>query len=142
VHLTRCPPCHCFHRQGSFPQSGFPPIVKAEETYNTSETRRVAGVCIETSLRPSILQAKVQCWSRLMQRHSLSISVKSACLCHCDPLVLSITWPSNHNVPSAGCCTLWVLILLCVRETKGKTPEELDLVFVVSLGMHAAYGLW
>lgn len=33
VHLTRCPPCHCFHRQGSFPQSGFPPIVKAEETY-------------------------------------------------------------------------------------------------------------
>lgn len=33
VHLTRCPPCHCFHRQGSFPQSGFPPIVKVEETY-------------------------------------------------------------------------------------------------------------
>ncbi|OJA11470.1 hypothetical protein AZE42_10276, partial [Rhizopogon vesiculosus] len=39
------------------------------------------------------------------------------------------------------CCILWVLILLFVRETKGKTLEELDQVFAVPLSTHAAYGL-
>ncbi|KIJ57515.1 hypothetical protein HYDPIDRAFT_72284, partial [Hydnomerulius pinastri MD-312] len=33
------------------------------------------------------------------------------------------------------------LILLFVRETKGKTLEELDQVFAVPLKTHAAYGL-
>ncbi|KAG1830664.1 hypothetical protein EV424DRAFT_1299434, partial [Suillus variegatus] len=33
------------------------------------------------------------------------------------------------------------LILLFVHKTKGKTLEELDQVFTVPLGMHAAYGL-
>lgn len=36
---------------------------------------------------------------------------------------------------------LWVLILLFVRETKGKTLEELDQVFAVPARTHAAYGL-
>jgi hypothetical protein len=36
---------------------------------------------------------------------------------------------------------LWVLILLFVRETKGKTLEELDQVFAVPVRVHAAYGL-
>jgi hypothetical protein len=36
---------------------------------------------------------------------------------------------------------LWVLILLFVRETKGKTLEELDQVFAVPAHVHAAYGL-
>lgn len=36
---------------------------------------------------------------------------------------------------------LWFLILLFVRETKGKTLEELDQVFSVPARVHAAYGL-
>jgi len=31
--------------------------------------------------------------------------------------------------------------LLFVRETKGKTLEELDQIFAVPLGAHAAYGM-
>lgn len=64
--------------------------------------------------------------------------------------VLSITWPSlvlafkpqgAFGWYAAWCCVLWVLILLFVRETKGKTLEELDQVFAVPAHVHAAYGL-
>ncbi|KAF8549821.1 hypothetical protein OG21DRAFT_1514773 [Imleria badia] len=64
--------------------------------------------------------------------------------------VLSITWPSlvlafkpqgAFGWYAAWCCILWFLILLFVRETKGKTLEELDQVFAVPLTTHAAYGL-
>ncbi|KAG8215121.1 MFS sugar transporter [Butyriboletus roseoflavus] len=64
--------------------------------------------------------------------------------------VLSITWPSlvlafkpqgAFGWYAAWCCILWVLILLFVRETKGKTLEELDQVFAVPAHVHAAYGL-
>ncbi|KAH7908396.1 hypothetical protein BJ138DRAFT_1115892 [Hygrophoropsis aurantiaca] len=64
--------------------------------------------------------------------------------------VLSITWPSlllafkpqgAFGWYAAWCMILWVLILLFVRETKGKTLEELDQVFAVPARTHAAYGL-
>ncbi|KAH7882036.1 hypothetical protein F5I97DRAFT_1817787 [Phlebopus sp. FC_14] len=64
--------------------------------------------------------------------------------------VLSITWPSlvlafkpqgAFGWYAAWCCILWVLILLFVRETKGRTLEELDQVFAVPAMTHAAYGL-
>ena len=64
--------------------------------------------------------------------------------------VLSITWPSlilafkpqgAFGWYAAWCCILWVLILLFVCETKGKTLEELDQVFAIPLSTHAAYGL-
>jgi sugar porter (SP) family MFS transporter len=64
--------------------------------------------------------------------------------------VLSITWPSlilafkpqgAFGWYAAWCCILWVLVLLFVRETKGKTLEELDQIFAVPLGAHAAYGM-
>lgn len=64
--------------------------------------------------------------------------------------VLSITWPSlvlafkpqgAFGWYAAWCCILWFLILLFVRETKGKTLEELDQVFSVPASVHAAYGL-
>jgi len=64
--------------------------------------------------------------------------------------VLSITWPSlvlafkpqgAFGWYAAWCIVLWFLILLFVRETKSKTLEELDQVFSVPLGVHAAYGL-
>ncbi|KAI6041748.1 hypothetical protein EDC04DRAFT_1200143 [Pisolithus marmoratus] len=63
---------------------------------------------------------------------------------------LSITWPtmSNAFTPqgafgwyAAWCMILWVLILLYVRETKGKTLEELDQVFAIPAKIHAAYGV-
>ncbi|KAH7922136.1 hypothetical protein BV22DRAFT_1017951 [Leucogyrophana mollusca] len=64
--------------------------------------------------------------------------------------ILSITWPSLVQAfkpqgafgwYAAWCMILWVLILLFVRETKGKTLEELDQVFAVPAHVHAAYGL-
>ncbi|KAI6142979.1 hypothetical protein BKA82DRAFT_4187299 [Pisolithus tinctorius] len=64
--------------------------------------------------------------------------------------VLSITWPSlvlafkpqgAFGWYAAWCMVLWFLILLFVRETKGKTLEELDQVFSVPARVHAAYGL-
>ncbi|KAG6329721.1 hypothetical protein ID866_9368 [Astraeus odoratus] len=64
--------------------------------------------------------------------------------------VLSITWPSMLRAfkpqgafgwYAAWCMIIWVLILLFVRETKGKTLEELDQVFAVPASVHAAYGL-
>lgn len=63
---------------------------------------------------------------------------------------LSITWPSMSNAfkPQGAfgwyagwCMILWVLILLFVRETKGKTLEELDQVFAIPAKVHAAYGV-
>ncbi|KAI5991233.1 hypothetical protein EDD15DRAFT_2548547 [Pisolithus albus] len=63
---------------------------------------------------------------------------------------LSITWPSMSNAfqPQGAfgwyagwCMILWVLILLFVRETKGKTLEELDQVFAIPAKIHAAYGV-
>ncbi|KAJ6471627.1 hypothetical protein C8R47DRAFT_745810 [Mycena vitilis] len=64
--------------------------------------------------------------------------------------VLSITFPSllaafkpqgAFGFYAAWCCVLWVLILLFVRETKGRTLEELDQVFALPARAHAAYGL-
>ncbi|KIK94971.1 hypothetical protein PAXRUDRAFT_11736 [Paxillus rubicundulus Ve08.2h10] len=64
--------------------------------------------------------------------------------------ILAITFPSlvlafkpqgAFAWYAAWCCILWFLVLLFVRETKGKTLEELDRVFEVPLGAHAEYGL-
>ncbi|KAJ9649279.1 hypothetical protein H2199_000054 [Coniosporium tulheliwenetii] len=64
--------------------------------------------------------------------------------------VLSITWPSllEAFTPTgafswyAGWNIVgWVLVLLFLPETKGKTLEELDQVFSVPTHIHAAYGV-
>ena len=51
-----------------------------------------------------------------------------------------ICWDHIHQ-RKFSISILWVLILLFVRETKGKTLEELDQVFAVPAHVHAAYGL-
>lgn len=65
-------------------------------------------------------------------------------------MVLSITWPSLQasfkpqgafGWYAAWNLIGWVLVLLFVPETKGKTLEELDLVFNIATYTHAAYGL-
>ncbi|KAF2005149.1 proton myo-inositol cotransporter [Amniculicola lignicola CBS 123094] len=64
--------------------------------------------------------------------------------------VLSITWPSLLQAfkpqgafgwYAAWNLIGWVLVLLFLPETKGKTLEELDQVFSVPTHIHAAYGL-
>ncbi|KAF2732048.1 hypothetical protein EJ04DRAFT_578671 [Polyplosphaeria fusca] len=64
--------------------------------------------------------------------------------------VLSITWPSLQQAftpqgafgwYAAWNIVGWVLVLLFLPETKGKTLEELDQVFSVPTHVHAAYGL-
>lgn len=64
--------------------------------------------------------------------------------------VLSITWPSLQAAFTPTGAFSWyagwnivgfVLVLLLLPETKGKTLEELDQVFSVPTHIHAAYGL-
>lgn len=64
--------------------------------------------------------------------------------------VLSITWPSlKTSFTNTGAFSFyatwnlvgWVLVLLFLPETKGKTLEELDQVFSVPTHDHAAYGI-
>ncbi|KAL5417013.1 hypothetical protein PMIN06_002925 [Paraphaeosphaeria minitans] len=64
--------------------------------------------------------------------------------------LLSITWPSLQRAfkpqgafgwYAAWNIIGWVLVLLFMPETKGKTLEELDQVFSVPTSVHAAYGL-
>ena len=64
--------------------------------------------------------------------------------------VLSVTWPSlNASFGNQGAFSFYavwnligfVLVLLFLPETKGKTLEELDQVFSVPTHVHAAYGL-
>ena len=64
--------------------------------------------------------------------------------------VLSITWPSLQTAFTTQGAFAWyatwnligfVLVLLFLPETKGKTLEELDQVFSVPTHVHAAYGL-
>ncbi|KAF2470714.1 uncharacterized protein BDR25DRAFT_334320 [Lindgomyces ingoldianus] len=64
--------------------------------------------------------------------------------------ILSITWPSllaafkpqgAFGWYAAWNLVGWVLVLLFLPETKGKTLEELDQIFSVPTHVHAAYGL-
>ncbi|MCJ1304815.1 hypothetical protein MMC08_007628 [Hypocenomyce scalaris] len=64
--------------------------------------------------------------------------------------VLSITWPSLQTAFTTTGAFCWyaawnivgfVLVLLFMPETKGKTLEELDQVFSVPTRVHAAYGV-
>ncbi|KAJ4297671.1 hypothetical protein N0V90_005565 [Kalmusia sp. IMI 367209] len=64
--------------------------------------------------------------------------------------LLSITWPSLLRAfkpqgafgwYAAWNIIGWVLVLLFMPETKGKTLEELDQIFSVPTRVHAAYGL-
>lgn len=64
--------------------------------------------------------------------------------------LLSITWPSLQTAFTPTGAFSWyagwniigfVLVLLFLPETKGKTLEELDQVFSVPTHIHAAYGL-
>lgn len=64
--------------------------------------------------------------------------------------LLSITWPSLQTAFKPTGAFSWyagwnlvgfVLVLLFLPETKGKTLEELDQVFSVPTHIHAAYGL-
>ena len=64
--------------------------------------------------------------------------------------VLSITWPSLQTAFKPQGAFAWyatwnligfVLVLLFLPETKGKTLEELDQVFGLPTHAHAAYGL-
>ncbi|KAL1848474.1 hypothetical protein Plec18170_008072 [Paecilomyces lecythidis] len=66
----------------------------------------------------------------------------------CFNFILSFTWPHLVNAfqpqgafgwYAAWCIVGWFLVLLFVPETKALTLEELDQVFSVPTGKHAAY---
>ena len=65
-------------------------------------------------------------------------------------MVLSITWPSLQSSfkpqgafgwYAAWNVIGWVLVLLFLPETKGKTLEELDSVFSVPTSVHSKFGI-
>ncbi|KAG2738141.1 hypothetical protein P692DRAFT_20841329 [Suillus brevipes Sb2] len=124
--------------------------------WSTSETGRVAGVSIGIYLfaifyspgeGPVPFTYSAEAFPLYIRDIGMSFATATTWFWN---FVLSITWPSlilafgqqgGFGWYAAWCCILWVLILLFVRETKGKTLEELDQVFAIPLGTHAAYGL-
>ncbi|KAG2065877.1 hypothetical protein BDR04DRAFT_1234315 [Suillus decipiens] len=124
--------------------------------WSTSETGRVTGVSIGIYLfaifyspgeGPVPFTYSAEAFPLYIRDVGMSFATATTWFWN---FILSITWPSlilafkpqgAFGWYAAWCCILWVLILLFVRETKGKTLEELDQVFAIPLGTHAMYGL-
>ncbi|KAG2137864.1 uncharacterized protein EDB93DRAFT_1090921 [Suillus bovinus] len=140
----------------TFPCMAICLLITGFSFWSTSETGRVAGVSVGIYLfaifyspgeGPVPFTYSAEAFPLYIR--DIGMSFATATLWFWN-FILSITWPSlilafkaqgAFGWYAAWCCILWVLILLFVRETKGKTLEELDQVFAVPLGAHAAYGL-
>ncbi|KIK37349.1 hypothetical protein CY34DRAFT_15757 [Suillus luteus UH-Slu-Lm8-n1] len=140
----------------TFPCMAICLLITGFSFWSTSETGRVAGVSIGIYLfaifyspgeGPVPFTYSAEAFPLYIRDIGMSFATATTWLWN---FVLSITWPSlilafgqqgGFGWYAAWCCILWVLILLFVRETKGKTLEELDQVFAIPLGTHAAYGL-
>ncbi|KAG1777982.1 hypothetical protein EV702DRAFT_1099136 [Suillus placidus] len=140
----------------TFPCMAICLLITGFSFWSTSETGRVAGVSIGIYLfaifyspgeGPVPFTYSAEAFPLYIRDIGMSFATATTWFWN---FVLSITWPSlilafkpqgAFGWYAAWCCILWVLILLFVRETKGKTLEELDQVFAVPLGTHAAYGL-
>ncbi|KAG1733805.1 hypothetical protein EDB19DRAFT_1854852 [Suillus lakei] len=140
----------------TFPCMAICLLITGFSFWSTSETGRVAGVSIGIYLfaifyspgeGPVPFTYSAEAFPLYIRDLGMSFATATTWFWN---FVLSITWPSlilafkpqgAFGWYAAWCCILWVLILLFVRETKGKTLEELDQVFAVPLGTHAAYGL-
>ncbi|KAG1760994.1 hypothetical protein EDD22DRAFT_898726 [Suillus occidentalis] len=140
----------------TFPCMAICLLITGFSFWSTSETGRVAGVSIGIYLfaifyspgeGPVPFTYSAEAFPLYIRDIGMSFATATTWFWN---FILSITWPSlilafkpqgAFGWYAAWCCILWVLILLFVRETKGKTLEELDQVFAVPLGTHAAYGL-
>ncbi|KAG1848819.1 hypothetical protein C8R48DRAFT_729683 [Suillus tomentosus] len=140
----------------TFPCMAICLLITGFSFWSTSETGRVTGVSIGIYLfaifyspgeGPVPFTYSAEAFPLYIRDIGMSFATATTWFWN---FILSITWPSlvlafkpqgAFGWYAAWCCILWVLILLFVRETKGKTLEELDQVFAVPLGAHAAYGL-
>ncbi|KAG1777959.1 hypothetical protein EV702DRAFT_1098954 [Suillus placidus] len=140
----------------TFPCMAICLLITGFSFWSTSETGRVAGVSIGIYLfaifyspgeGPVPFTYSAEAFPLYIRDVGMSFATATTWFWN---FVLSITWPSlilafkpqgAFGWYAAWCCIMWMLILLFVRETKGKTLEELDQVFAVPLGTHAAYGL-
>ncbi|KAG1869386.1 hypothetical protein DFJ58DRAFT_765797 [Suillus subalutaceus] len=140
----------------TFPCMAICLLITGFSFWSTSETGRVAGVSIGIYLfaifyspgeGPVPFTYSAEAFPLYIRDLGMSFATATTWFWN---FILSITWPSlvlafkpqgAFGWYAAWCCILWVLILLFVRETKGKTLEELDQIFAVPLGAHAAYGL-
>jgi len=140
----------------TFPCMAICLLITGFSFWSTSETGRVTGVSIGIYLfaifyspgeGPVPFTYSAEAFPLYIRDIGMSFATATTWFWN---FVLSITWPSlvlafkpqgAFGWYAAWCCILWVLILLFVRETKGKTLEELDQVFAVPLSTHAAYGL-
>ncbi|KAG1873181.1 hypothetical protein F4604DRAFT_1681228 [Suillus subluteus] len=140
----------------TFPCMAICLLITGFSFWSTSETGRIAGVsvgiylyaiCYSPGEGPVPFTYSAEAFPLYIR--DIGMSFATATLWFWN-FVLSITWPSlilafkpqgAFGWYAAWSCIIWVLILLFVRETKGKTLEELDQVFAVPLGTHAAYGL-
>ncbi|KAG2115563.1 hypothetical protein BD769DRAFT_1487455 [Suillus cothurnatus] len=140
----------------TFPCMAICLLITGFSFWSTSETGRVAGVSIGIYLfaifyspgeGPVPFTYSAEAFPLYIRDIGMSFATATTWFWN---FILSITWPSlvlafkpqgAFGWYAAWCCILWVLILLFVRETKGRTLEELDQIFAVPLSTHAAYGL-
>ncbi|KAG1810458.1 uncharacterized protein HD556DRAFT_1223472 [Suillus plorans] len=140
----------------TFPCMAICLLITGFSFWSTSETGRVTGVSIGIYLfaifyspgeGPVPFTYSAEAFPLYIRDIGMSFATATTWFWN---FILSITWPSlvlafkpqgAFGWYAAWCCILWVLILLFVRETKGRTLEELDQVFAVPLSTHAAYGL-
>ncbi|KAG1848848.1 hypothetical protein C8R48DRAFT_778779 [Suillus tomentosus] len=140
----------------TFPCMAICLLITGFSFWSTSETGRAAGVSIGIYLfaifyspgeGPVPFTYSAEAFPLYIRDVGMSFATATTWFWN---FVLSITWPwlilafgpqGAFGWYATWCCILWVLVLLLVRETKDKTLEELDQVFSVPLGTHAAYGL-
>ncbi|CAK5263294.1 unnamed protein product [Mycena citricolor] len=140
----------------TFPFMAMCLLITGFSFWSPSETGRVAGVSLGIYLfamfyspgeGPVPFTYSAEAFPLYIRELGMSFATATTWFFN---FVLSITFPSLLNAfkpqgafgfYAAWCCVIWVLILLFVRETKGRTLEELDQVFSLPMRDHAAYGL-
>ena len=105
------------------------------------------GVCYSPGEGPVPFTYSAEAYPLYVRAYGMSLATATTWFFN---FVLSITWPSLQTAFTTQGAFAWygtwnligfVLVLLFMPETKGKTLEELDQVFSVPTRIHAMYGI-
>jgi len=123
---------------------------------DTMHTARIAcialgiylfGICYSPGAGPVPFTYSAESYPLYVRAYGMSLATATTWFFN---FLLSMTWPSLSATFTTPGGFAWyatwniigfVLVLLFMPETKGKTLEELDQVFSVPTRMHMAYGL-
>ena len=124
-----------------------------DETNHTARIACIAlgiylfGVCYSPGEGPVPFTYSAEAYPLYVRAYGMSLATATTWFFN---FVLSITWPSLQTAFTTQGAFAWygtwnligfVLVLLFMPETKGKTLEELDQVFSVPTRLHALYGI-